>query len=301
MPSFSDVQRLVAQTPNGPDVVRRNFLKSLADHTNRPTLLYAAKSDSQNPGVQINRGDVQLFMSALIGVTGDELDLVLHSPGGQAEATEQIVQYLRAKFRHLRIIVPQNAMSAATMLACAGNEIVMGKHSALGPIDPQVVMPSTGGGIAVPAQSILDEFGQAQQAINAGNSPILWVERLGAIPFGFFAQCAKLIQLSEALVKSWLGKYMLQGDEDAEVKAAAIAKWLSSNPGFLTHGRPIGIDEARARGLKVTPLEDDQELQDRVLSVFHATITTFMTTRCIKIVENHESKGTYVLDSAAKP
>ena len=45
-------------------------------------------------------------------------------------------------------------MSAATMIACACDEIIMGKHSALGPIDPQITFDS----FTSPAQSILDEL-----------------------------------------------------------------------------------------------------------------------------------------------
>ena len=37
----------------------------------------------------------------------------------------------------IRAIVPQLALSAGTMVALACKEIIMGKHSSLGPIDPQ--------------------------------------------------------------------------------------------------------------------------------------------------------------------
>ena len=80
-------------------------------------------------------------MSALHELKGEELDLILHSPGGSLEVSEQVVTYLRSKYRHIRAVVPQNAMSAATMIACACDGIVMGKHSALGPIDPQITVP----------------------------------------------------------------------------------------------------------------------------------------------------------------
>lgn len=55
--------------------------------------------------------------------------MIIHSPGGSAEATEALVKYLRAKFQHIRVIIPYGAMSAPTMLACPADIIVMGKHS----------------------------------------------------------------------------------------------------------------------------------------------------------------------------
>jgi hypothetical protein len=41
-------------------------------------------------------------------------------------------------------------------------------------------------------------------------------------------------------------------------------------------------------------LEDDQDFQDKVLSVYHATLVAFDMVPCIKIIENHHGKGTYV-------
>ena len=87
------------------------------------------------------------FMAALHNLpTKCGLDLILHTPGGGIEATRAIVSYLYSKFQHdIRVIVPQIAMSAGTMIACAAKSIVLAKHSSLGPIDPQVRgFPATG-------------------------------------------------------------------------------------------------------------------------------------------------------------
>lgn len=93
---------------------------------------------------------------------GPSLDLILHSPGGSAEAIEAIVSYLRTKFSDIRVIIPQSAMSAATMLACASDRIVMGKHSFISPIDPQMILSTQVGVQSVPAQAILDQFEMAK-------------------------------------------------------------------------------------------------------------------------------------------
>lgn len=87
-----------------------------------------------NNGLSLVQEDIQGFMPAMHGQSKDQLDLIIHSPGGHVEAVEQIINYLLSKYSHIRAIVPQSAMSAATMLACACDEIVMGKHSAIGPI-----------------------------------------------------------------------------------------------------------------------------------------------------------------------
>ena len=97
------------------------------------------------------------------GLHDKNLDLILHSPGGSPEAAEGIVSYLRSRFQNIRVIVPELAMSAATMISCAANEIVMGKHSFLGPIDPQLLVSTQLGQRYVPAQAVLDQFDKAQK------------------------------------------------------------------------------------------------------------------------------------------
>lgn len=58
----------------------------------------------------------------------------LQTLGDPAESAEAIVSYLRARFSHILVIVPQLAMSAATMIACAADEIVLGKHNVSRPM-----------------------------------------------------------------------------------------------------------------------------------------------------------------------
>ena len=105
-------------------------------------------------------------MEVTSGLHDTSLDLILHSPGGSPEAAEGIVSYLRSRFENIRVIVPELAMSAATMISCAANEIMMGKHSFLGPIDPQLLVSTVStplGRRSVPAQAVLDQLDRAQR------------------------------------------------------------------------------------------------------------------------------------------
>ena len=40
--------------------------------------------------------------------------------------------------------------------------------------------------------------------------------------------------------------------------------------------------------MKIIDLEDNQDLQDAVLTTHHAFMHTFSNTHCVKIIENHE-------------
>ena len=283
----------------GQDIIRREYLKELYDYTGHDTIVYAAAFPCHIAGVSSNLlsielGDIQGFMTCLNNMHGDALDLILHSPGGSLEATEQLVQYLRSKYKYIRAIVPQNAMSAATMLACACDEIVMGRQSAIGPIDPQMTMIRQNGvAHSIPAHSILADFERAKAEIAADkNAANVWVPRIMELPNGFLDLCTKTIALSKSKVAEWLDAYMFK---DSEKKGKSIAEWLGNFNEHMTHGRPINYLLAREKGLKITLLEDDQKLQDKVLSVFHATLVTFDVAPCVKIIENNLGKGSYIV------
>jgi ClpP class serine protease len=66
------------------------------------------------------------------------LDIVLHTPGGLVLAAMHIARALRAHKGKVTVSVPHYAMSGGTLIALAADEIVMGKHSVLGPIDPRL-------------------------------------------------------------------------------------------------------------------------------------------------------------------
>jgi hypothetical protein len=302
MPALNEIQQEIFKKKNeSQDQVRRSYLKKLARYTGRDTIIYGSAFTSNKgtaiPGaiMSVTLEDVQGFMSALHGLHGDQLDLILHSPGGSLEAADQIVQYLRAKYKHIRAIVPQNAMSAATMIACACDEIVLGKQSALGPIDPQITFPAATGAFTAPAQSILDEFEQAKAEVAAHpETAVLWVNKIQSYPHGFLTICKTTIDLSREKVAEWLDKYMFADVGESKKPGKKIAEWLANAGVHKTHGRPISIAQAREQGLRVKPLEDDQKLQELVLSAFHATMVTFGVTNCVKIVENHNGRGVYI-------
>lgn len=300
MPTRSEIQECVLRKKNtSQDEVRRQYLKDLSEYTKRDTIIYSSAFTLRSPAVppialSLTLDDIQGFMAALHGLNGKSLDLILHSPGGSMEAADQLVQYLRAKYQHIRAIVPQNAMSATTMIACACDSIVMGKHSALGPIDPQVTFPTPSGAFTAPAQAILDEFDEAKAQVSRDPSCApLWIAKVKAYPHGFLTMCNTTLQLSEEKVREWLATWMFRGLPDCQQKSANVAKWLGDAKQHKTHGRPIAAATAQDMGLKVECLEDDQALQEKVLSVFHAIMVTFQVTPCVKIIENHNGKGVY--------
>ncbi len=66
------------------------------------------------------------------------IDLILHTPGGLALATEQIANALKSHPAKVTVIIPHYAMSGGTLLALAADEILMDENAVMGPVDPQV-------------------------------------------------------------------------------------------------------------------------------------------------------------------
>lgn len=290
MPAWGAVQEEIHRLeaggdPSPLDTVRRKYLKALSEKTGRTTIVYYSgwlSAHANLPDLIINDDDKVGFMQACHSVDHNAgLDLVLHTPGGSVTAAESIVDYLLKVFKgEIRVIVPQIAMSAGTMIACASKEILMGKQSNLGPIDPQVN--------GLPAYGVLDEFDRAVKQSNSVGAARIWQTIIGKYHPTFLSSCEHAIALSKEIVKRWLEQGMFAGDPKAKSKALKVVRALSSLELNREHGRHIHAERCREMGLNVTCLEDDQVLQDLVLTVHHACCATLIRARVFKLIENHQ-------------
>jgi hypothetical protein len=264
--------------------VRREYLRRLNDNTGRNVIIYYS-AWMQKPnlgGTEVNDADKNGFMTVIHGLDRSKgLDLILHTPGGETAATESLVDYLRAMFgTDIRAVVPQLALSAGTMIACACKEIVMGKHSSLGPIDPQFR--------GVPAHGVVEEFQRAYEEIKQDQIKIaVWQPILAKYQPTLVGECEKAMRWSHEMTKEWLVTGMLTGDPEADTKAETILKELSDHALTKSHARHLSAEKCRSIGLKIARLEEDQAFQEAVLSVHHACIHTLSSTGAYKIIENH--------------
>jgi hypothetical protein len=302
VPSWGEVLQeiLASATARGQpdfDGIRRRYLARLNALTGRPVILYSTdwlRSPSSLTFVEL--GDMQGMMEVCRGVAGPSLDLILHSPGGSAEATASIVRYLRRTFDDIRVFVPLAAMSAATMWALAGDVVVMGKHSQLGPIDPQLVTDRG----PTPARAIIEQFERAKAEVERNPAALgAWAPILQQYGPALLEQCERAEELARYLVRKWVAAYMLRrvvDDLERARRAETIASYFSDYEARLSHSLGIDRDEARAAGVEVSDLETDDALQDAVLSVHHAALHMF-TTPAVKLIENHLGHA-FVLNQA---
>lgn len=272
-----------AQTgnPSPLDAVRRKYLSQIHTHTGRNVIAYCSGwLQGRNPiDAMVNDKDKNAFMVTIHRIDRTKgLDLILHTPGGDLAAAESIVDYLYAMFgKDIRAIIPQISMSAGTLMAMACKEIMMGKQSNLGPIDPQM------GG--VPCQGVLDEFEQAVKDIKANPSAApLWQAIISKYHPTFLGACENAIEWSEKLAEEWLQRNMCDGDTS---KAKKILKEFSDHKSNKSHARHISRDKCKSLGLCIVDMEADHDLQDLILTVHHSFMHTISHAAVSKIVENH--------------
>ena len=259
-------------------------------------ILYYASAFLQKPGVPgelaaITFEDINGFMAGVYGCDPEKnLLLILHTPGGQAEAAETIVEYLRDKFKKIDVAIPTYAMSAGTMIALGCDRILMDRQSQLGPTDPQMFF----GGRNYSAHSIVGQFKKAKKEI-AKSGRILahaWAPVLRSLGPALLQESRRTLSYGETLVNKWLEKYMFAGHKDCADLARDAAEFFSSDKHGV-HGKRIGRKEARDQKLKIINLDSDQSLQDGVLTLYHLSTIVFEHSPAVKMVYS-SSGGTWI-------
>jgi hypothetical protein len=285
MPDWSGILKEIQAAGSTHDIIRRKYLSELHKLTGRNIIVYYSGWLQKRglDGVDINDADKNGFMTVIHDLDRKAgLDLILHTPGGEAAATESLVDYLRAMFgTNIRAVVPQIAMSAGTMIACACREIIMGLQSNLGPIDPQFR--------GIPAHGIVEEFQRAIRECKADPAKIpIWQAIIAKYSPTLIGESEKAIEWANEMVRDWLLTGMFKRVRGGKAKVAQIVSDLSDHALTKSHGRHLPIARCKQIGLRIVELEKDPELQDAVLSVHHACIHTLGATPAFKLIENHK-------------
>jgi ClpP class serine protease len=161
---------------------------------------------------------------------GRPIEIILHTPGGLVVAAQQIASALADHDGKVTAIVPHYAMSGGTLIALAADEIVLGAHAALGPVDPQLGQYAAASVVAV-AERPGDHDDQTLIMADVGRKAIAQVE-------GFTRR-------------------VLEPHVPAE-RAPEVAHLLAS--GVWTHDHPLQAKELELLGLPVRVGVPEEEL-----------------------------------------
>lgn len=294
MPSWSELldlarQNMQANPNNGVQIIlqkKTEYLSMLSELTGRNTILYFSSwmNKPSSPDISINDKDMNAFMEAVYKLDKSKgLDLILHTPGGDIAATEQIIYYLHSIFDgNIRAIIPQMAMSAGSIIAVSCKSIMMGRQSCLGPFDPQINN--------MPSQSVVSEFYKAVDDVKNNPASLgLWQTIISKLNPTFLTICEQANKMSEELTDQVLDKSSYDETTKSKIKEIFVNSQNSK-----THSRHINRDKCKDAGLLIEDLETNQEIQDAVLSIHHCCMILAEQTPIIKLVENNLGKA-YVI------
>lgn len=264
----------------------------------RDMLVLASDLSSPNPLTGIDYTDLLAVQDQLENLSGEAIDIILETPGGIGEIVEDIVRHVRGRYNTVGMIIPGHAKSAGTILAMAGDEILMGEGSSLGPIDGQLVM---GNGKSFSADAFLEGFRKIKREVEAAKrlNPA-YIPILQNISPGEIQKCENFQNFSKHLVTDWLAKYMFKGwdthpggsavtDDDRRNRAEKIAKDLGSQSKWFTHARSIKMADLEGLGVRITNYTKDDALNEAITSYYTLLRMSFESTPIYKIFETGES------------
>lgn len=193
--------------------------------------------------------------------TRNNLAFFLETGGGYIEVVQRIVNILRKHYRRVEFYVPNQAMSAGTVLVMSGDAIHMDYYSVLGPIDPQ--LPKSGGG-SVPALGYLKKYEELMKKANEGDLNTAEVTYLCTKfdPAELY-QYEHARELSVYLLEQWLAKYKFKNWKRTKTKrrkvtpamrrkrAREIAEKLNETDKWHTHGHGISMAVLCSKEIKL--------------------------------------------------
>ena len=120
---------------------RKNLFSALEQDLNA-RVLAVVTGDRQGLETRIAPDILSLVADHLSRIGSTEtLALFLYTPGGDSIAGWGLVNLIRQHCNKLKLLVPFRALSCGTLIALGADEILMGRHGFLSPVDPSVASP----------------------------------------------------------------------------------------------------------------------------------------------------------------
>ena len=284
------------------------LLKLISDYNKlRQTfaVIFVAAIGKPIPDIPLSQDDYYLIHDLLRDVDSPKVDLYLETPGGSAEAAEEIVKCLRSRFDQVSFVISGEAKSAGTIMVLSADEILMTETGSLGPIDAQVKI----GRSIVSAYDYIEwTDDKRKEAEEVGKLNPFDATMVAQISPGELGSVYHALKYAEDLVIDWLVKYKFKNwtvtetrkfpvtEEMKAERANEIAKELTNHAKWRSHGRSIKAGDLDEIGLKVTKVESDARLSDIVYRIQTVCRLLFSSTNTYKIFATEKEK---VFKSAA--
>jgi len=208
----------------------------------------------------------------------DRIVIILETPGGIVEVVERIVSVIRNFYGEVIVIVPNQAMSAGTVLALSADRIMMNYFSRLGPIDPQIVKDDR----LVPALSYLNQYEKLCEKSARDELTTAEYALLKNLDLGELYQFEQARELSIELLVRWLSQYKFKDWTKTETRgisvtqemklnrAKEIAQSLNNTNRWHSHARGIAIDTLKSElRLRIDDYSENKALNESITNYYN--------------------------------
>jgi len=227
---------------------RQELIKAINEAEKTQLICYVAGHETL-----INRDDLLGFVDMLHNVAdGEPIDLMLHTCGGDVDACEKLVAAIHAKAGEspFRVIVPDMAKSAGTLMALGANSVIMSDTSELGMIDPQFPMQDRQGNeIMHSVVAYLEAHDEHVAALRRDVKDPIALLMLDS----FDAKVVRKFQGIRDRVRTFAEDLLKRQG----LPASAITAELLSSSRWKTHGQPIRHADATQLGLPIEYIAPD--------------------------------------------
>jgi hypothetical protein len=243
---------------------RRQLLSDVQGLTGRTLICYIDTSDEG-----IGRDDTLGFADLLHNVVSSQpLDLLLHTGGGDIDAAEKLTKMVRAVAGNaeFRIIVPDMAKSAGTLMVLAADLILMSDTSELGPIDPQILhVGGNGERRWLSALTYIKIYNELKEALDANGNDVTARIMMGKLDPATLRHYLFVADRARNLAENLLKQGMFRTVPGNYTKIPAD---LMDTDQWQTHGQVIDAQDAQRIGLNVEILDRRSKLWDAIWTLY---------------------------------
>ena len=243
-------------------IERKKIYKQIESIRKRPLIAYVT---SIRPGgnVQMATDIIPFFIEQINKVKdSDSVDVLILSNGGDPIVSWRIISILRERFKHVGVLVPYTAYSAATLLALGADEIIMHPYANLGPLDPQLSFPDGNGKQKTIGYEDIIKYIDFVKDISS-NEPSVLIDAMDKLTKELSPTLIGFAKRSSSLGLTMCEK-LLQTHMTDNTKIKSIVDILNNN--YYHHGYPVSKSEAINIGLPIA--KSNPKIEDLLWNLY---------------------------------
>lgn len=209
--------------------------------------------------------------------------LLMHTPGGSPSSCYKIARVLRTTFETIRVFIPYASLSGGTLIALAGDEVVMGLMGQLSPIDTQLPYRE----YYVSAYSLLKALSRISEyfsTVSRDEAPYPWQAMADKLDPVLVEEWSTALEETAGYCRELL---QLASYSPEQIETIINSLVYTDN----THGYVVHPDKAREVGIRVSHNPGDKRILDAMREWLASYMFSPGAVHCIRYVVPEEVIG----------